>query len=194
MSWSRRSGARKRGRVPKFRTLAADCPWLHRDTGIRGGTKRQYRTMSTAELCLFPIPRMADDAWLWMWCTHNHRTDAHAVAKAWGFDRYRSEGVWVKTSSTGTPRIGGGHTLRQAHEPFLLFSRGNPERLSKGCPSVILAPHPKDANGRIIHSAKPDEFYRLVDAFSPGPTAELFARRRWGNWTCLGDEMPAAAE
>lgn len=177
-----------------YRCLSSDPAWAHRDTGIRCGTKRQYDTMTTAEICLFPVPRMADDAWLFLWVTHNHTFDAHAVAKAWSFPRYRSEGIWVKVSKSGTPRIGGGHTLRQAHEKFLLFSRGRPERISKACGSVIIAPHPVDERGRVIHSAKPPEFYQLVDRFAPGPKAETFARRQWPGWDCFGLQMPVAAE
>jgi N6-adenosine-specific RNA methylase IME4 len=50
-------------------------------------------------------------------------------------------------------------------------------------PSIFDAP-------RGEHSAKPDRFYEIVDAFAPGPVVELFARRQWPGWTCLGDQMP----
>lgn len=169
--------------------VVADPAWEHRDTGIRCGTKKHYRTMSVGELCRLEFPEPAADAWLFIWCTHNHHLEAHTVAKAWGFPRYRSEGVWVKTSSKGTPRIGGGHTLRQAHEKFLLFSRGKPQRVSKGVPSVILAPHRTLPTGQVMHSGKPEEFYSLVEQFAQGPYLELFARRTRPGWVCLGDEV-----
>jgi N6-adenosine-specific RNA methylase IME4 len=47
-----------------------------------------------------------------------------------------------------------------------------------------------DAPRPVEHSRKPNRFYELVDEFAPGPVVELFARRQWGDWTCLGDQMP----
>ncbi len=169
--------------------IVADPPWEHRDRGIRCGTKRHYKTMTLDEICCTPFPRPTSDAWLFLWCTHNHHLEAHTIAKAWGFPRYRSEGVWVKTSASGRPRIGGGHTLRQAHEKFLLFSCGKPQRQNKGVPSVILAPHRTLPTGRVMHSGKPEEFYALVEQFAQGPYLELFARRTRPGWETLGDEV-----
>ncbi len=40
-----------------------------------------------------------------------------------------------------------------------------------------------------VHSAKPDEFYELVEEASPGPYLELFARRTREGWTTLGTEL-----
>jgi N6-adenosine-specific RNA methylase IME4 len=176
----------------KFQCLVADPPWEHRDQGIRGGTARQYETLSTEKICEFKIPPLADDCWLFLWVTHNHTLDAFDVAKAWGFNRYRSEGIWAKMTKSGDRlKFGGGHTLRQAHEKFFLFSRGKPLRNDRSLPSVILAPHPRRKDdGKIIHSAKPAKFYVMVDRFCDGPKAELFARRQWADWTCLGNGMP----
>lgn len=140
------------------------------------------------------LPELADDCWLFLWCTHNHKQDAHLVAKAWGFDRYRSEGIWVKLSRKGTVRIVGGHTLRQAHESFLLFSRGKPKRNDRGVPSVLMAEGFRKPDGRILHSGKPEEFYELVERFCSGPYAEMFARRPRDGWDSYGDELPKAAE
>ena len=40
------------------------------------------------------------------------------------------------------------------------------------------------------HSAKPDEFYRLVEQMSPEPRLDIFARKRRYGWDCYGDEVP----
>ena len=40
---------------------------------------------------------------------------------------------------------------------------------------------------RAEHSRKPDEFYSLVEAVSPGPYLELFARRPRVGWTVWGE-------
>lgn len=38
------------------------------------------------------------------------------------------------------------------------------------------------------HSRKPDEIYDLIEACSPGPYLELFARFRRGGWSQWGNE------
>jgi N6-adenosine-specific RNA methylase IME4 len=38
------------------------------------------------------------------------------------------------------------------------------------------------------HSRKPDEQYAIIEACSPGPWIELFARGRRENWVSWGDE------
>jgi N6-adenosine-specific RNA methylase IME4 len=44
------------------------------------------------------------------------------------------------------------------------------------------------------HSAKPDAFYDLVEAVSPGPYLELFARRARFGWSYWGDESLGTAD
>jgi N6-adenosine-specific RNA methylase IME4 len=39
------------------------------------------------------------------------------------------------------------------------------------------------------HSKKPDEFYPIIEACSPGPRIERFARRRRDGWVSWGDEV-----
>lgn len=166
-----------------FRVLLADPPWLYRDRlpGPKRGAAKHYRTLSLSEIMRFPLPPIADDAWLFLWRTHTHQREAFRVIEAWGF-KYASEIVWVKTAKNGKPRGGMGHTFRQAHEVCLVARRGRPERLSRGLPSVILAP-------RREHSAKPPEMYDVIERFAPGPFVELFARTRRPGWESIGEEV-----
>lgn len=39
------------------------------------------------------------------------------------------------------------------------------------------------------HSEKPEEFYRLVEAVSPGPHLEMFARVRRAGWDAFGNQV-----
>ena len=41
-----------------------------------------------------------------------------------------------------------------------------------------------------MHSGKPAGFYELVEAHSPGPYVELFARRMRLGWDAWGDQAP----
>jgi N6-adenosine-specific RNA methylase IME4 len=172
-----------------YRTLVADPPWFFKDQlpGKSRGASKNYPCMRTADICAFPIPPLADDCWFFLWRPATHQRDALEVAEAWGFTGAPSELIWRKVTNDGDRlRIGMGRAFRNAHETCLVFKRGRPVRLSKSLPSMFDAP-------RGEHSAKPDRFYRHVQAFAPGPTVELFARRQWPGWTCLGNEMPAVA-
>lgn len=171
--------------------LVADPPWSHRNKATKvgaqwGGSENHYSTLSLQEIKSFPLPRLADDCWLFLWRLHTHIREALEVAKAWGFrPEPVSELVWVKQTMDGQRvRMGLGHGFRMAHECCLVFKRGKPQRAHRGLPSVIMAP-------RFEHSRKPDVFYEVVDQFvGDVHRVELFARRQWKNWTCLGDQMP----
>jgi N6-adenosine-specific RNA methylase IME4 len=155
--------------------------------GPKRGAASHYDVLSIEDIKAFQLPRLADNCWLFLWRVHTHQQAALDVAKAWGFGDPCSELVWVKQTLDGKRvRIGMGHSFRMAHEVCLVFKRGKPERFSASLPSVIQAP-------RLEHSRKPDAFYEHVDNFvGPVHRAELFARRQWKNWTCLGNEMGEA--
>ena len=48
-------------------------------------------------------------------------------------------------------------------------------------------------DGKRKHSAKPAEFYDLIESRSNGEYLEMFARSGRENWTSWGDEAPVAA-
>ena len=99
--------------------------------------------------------------------------------------RALAEGEREREAKQPKVRIGMGRQVRNAHEVCLVATRGRPERLDMSTPSVFFAP-------RLAHSAKPDEFYELVERLSPGPFAELFARRERDGWATFGDELEEA--
>ncbi len=172
-----------------FRVLVADPPWAFDDKlpGPGRGAAKHYAVMDQRAICAFKLPPLHADCWLFMWRPATHQQQALEVARAWGFDRPPGELIWRKVTNGGDRlRIGMGRGFRNAHETCLVFKRGKPARLSMALPSVFDAP-------RGAHSAKPDRFYGIVDAFAAGPVVELFARRQWPGWTCLGLEMPPAA-
>lgn len=45
-----------------------------------------------------------------------------------------------------------------------------------------------------VHSAKPDEFYEMVERCSPGPRLEMFTRSRRSGWSVWGAEVPRAVQ
>jgi N6-adenosine-specific RNA methylase IME4 len=174
----------------RYRVLVADPPWWFKDKlpGSWRGAAKHYATMTTDAICAYELPKLHEDCWLFLWRPATHQQEALHVARAWGFRGPPGELVWRKVTQDGRRvRIGMGRAFRNVHETCLVFKRGRPERLSAAIPSTFDAP-------RGEHSAKPDRFYEIVDRFAPGPTVELFARRQWRGWTCLGDQMPRATE
>lgn len=169
----------------RYRVLVADPPWPFKDKLPGGrGAATHYDVLPVEEICAFELPRLHADCWLFLWRPATHQQEALHVARSWGFRAPPSELVWRKTTNDGERvRFGMGRAFRNAHETCLVFRRGRPARLSMGLASVFDAP-------RGEHSAKPDRFYVIVDEFAPGPVVELFARRQWPGWTCLGLEMP----
>ncbi len=153
--------------------------------------------------------RIADDALLFLWRVASMPQEALDVIRYWGFEP-KSEIVWIKAASehdakiTGGPRdgervkshilhFGMGRYCRGAHETCIIAARGQATKLieSHSERSVFIAPVPRDAAGKIKHSAKPPEFYSIVERLV-GPDAkklELFAREARPGWTCAGNEI-----
>lgn len=94
----------------------------------------------------------------------------------------KSEIVWLKRTPYGKRWFGMGRHVRAEHEAVIVAVRGKPKRLSFTTRSTFEAPV-----GR--HSEKPDEFYRIVEAFCVGPRIDVFARCRRIGWDSLGDEI-----
>lgn len=171
-----------------FRALVADPPWAFKDKlpGAGRGAAKHYAVLSTPGICAFPLPPLHANCWLFLWRPATHAQAALDVARAWGFVGPPSELIWRKMTRDGDRvAMGMGRSVRNAHETCLIFRRGKPERLSASVLSTFDAP-------RTEHSRKPDRFYEIVDELVAGPIVELFARRQWPRWTCLGAEMPSA--
>jgi N6-adenosine-specific RNA methylase IME4 len=153
--------------------------------------------------------RIADDCILFLWRVSSMQAEALEVIDAWGFEP-KAEIVWVKTTGEGDdamitskgPRYGSmvkipvlhfgmGRSVRGAHETCIVATRGKYSKLIKNhsTRSVFFAPVPRDASGKIIHSAKPPEFYTLVENLCKGPRLELFARERRDGWKTAGLEL-----
>lgn len=169
----------------RYRVIAADPPWPFKDKlpGKGRGAEKHYNVMTVGAICALTLPKLHEDCWLFLWRPATHQMEALHVARSWGFLKPPSELIWRKMTKDGTrTRMGMGRAFRNVHETCLVFRRGNPERLSMSLESSFDAP-------RLDHSRKPDRFYEIVDEFAPGPKVELFARRQWSDWTCIGNEM-----
>jgi N6-adenosine-specific RNA methylase IME4 len=166
-----------------FRVLCVDPPWKFGDKlpGPGRGAEKHYPCLSIEELEKFPLPPLAPDAVLFLWKVASMPVEALRVVYAWGFTP-KSEIVWIKTTTGGKIHFGMGRTVRASHETCMIATRGRPTRKSASVRSIFDA-----VVGR--HSAKPEEFYDLVEQLYGGPYVELFARRQRPGWACLGNEL-----
>lgn len=152
-----------------FQVIVADPPWRYETNDL------PYPTMAIEDIKALPVEAIAsDDALLWLWTTNAHLRVAFEVVEAWGFE-YRTLLTWVKN------QMGTGEWLRGQTEHCLLAIRGKPVFLHGNHTTALAA-------ARREHSRKPEEFYAMVEATSPGSKLELFARQARNGWCAFGDQ------
>ncbi len=169
----------------RFRTILADPPWqfMNRTGKMAPEHKRllRYPTMPLADIKALPIEELAaEDAHLYLWVPNALLREGLEVMEAWGFS-YKTNLVWFKTrKDNGPDGRGVGFYFRNVTEVLLFGVKGHMRTLDPGRTQVNLI-----AACKREHSRKPDETYDLIEACSPGPFLELFARhprRRWVQW------------
>ena len=173
----------------RFPTVLADPPWRFVNrTGKMAPEHRRlsrYDTMTLDEISALPVASIAaEPAHLYLWVPNALLPDGLAVMKAWGFS-YKSNIVWHKIRKDGgSDGRGVGFYFRNVTELVLFGVRGrNARTLGPGRRQVNVLQSRKRE-----HSRKPDELYPLIEACSPGPYIELFARGSRHNWTSFGNE------
>lgn len=183
-----------------------DYPWSFNDGLGKRGAQAKYKVMAPAfEFEFVERLNMAADSLLFMWRVSSQVRAAYDLVEAWGYEPH-SELVWCKETKTGKDHFGMGRIVRGSHESAIVATRGDfeveishescliarrgkPTILSRSVRSRFGAPVPCDEHGKPIHSAKPDEFFALVEPLLDGPRIELFARKYREGWTCVGDEL-----
>jgi N6-adenosine-specific RNA methylase IME4 len=175
------------GRV--FATILADPPWrfLNKTGKIAPEHRRllRYNTMALEEIVALPVTEIAAErAHLYLWCPNALLPDGLAVMSAWGFS-YKSNLIWHKIRKDGrSDGRGVGFYFRNVTELLLFGVRGkNARTLGPARRQVNLI-----ATRKREHSRKPDEQYPIIEACSPDPYFELFARGKRKGWTVWGNE------
>ena len=171
-----------------FGTVLADPPWrfMNRTGKVAPEHKRlaRYDTMSTEEIAAMPVADvMNKQSHCYLWVPNALLADGMMVLEAWGFT-YKTMLVWAKRRKDGGPDGRGvGFYFRNVTEPILFGVRGNMRTLAPGRRQVNMVESQKRE-----HSRKPDELYPIIEACSPGPYLELFARYPRPGWTAWGNE------
>jgi N6-adenosine-specific RNA methylase IME4 len=92
--------------------------------------------------------------------------------------------VWHKVRKDGGPDGRGvGFYFRNTTELVLFGIKGSMRTLPPGRRQVNIIRSMKQE-----HSRKPDDLYTIIEACSPGPYLELFARGTRRNWFSFGDQ------
>jgi N6-adenosine-specific RNA methylase IME4 len=182
-----------RGR--QFATILADPPWQFTNkTGkVAPEHKRlaRYGTMKLEEIMALPVGQItATPAHLYLWCPNAMLPEGLAVLRAWGFT-YKSNIIWHKVRKDGgSDGRGVGFYFRNVTELILFGVKGkNARTLAPGRRQVNLL-----ATRKREHSRKPDEQYRIIEACSPGPFLELFARGTRQGWVTWGNQADNSYE
>jgi N6-adenosine-specific RNA methylase IME4 len=175
----------------RFATILADPPWqfLNRTGKMAPEHKRlrRYSTMTEQEIKELPVPLLAaDKCHLYLWVPNALLQRGLDVMTAWGFE-YKSNLVWFKIRKDGGPDGRGvGFYFRNVTELVLFGVRGKNNRTRPpGRRQVNLI-----STRKREHSRKPDQLYPIIEACSPGPYLELFAREQRLGWTVWGNEAP----
>jgi N6-adenosine-specific RNA methylase IME4 len=173
----------------KFSTILADPPWRFTNrTGKMAPEHRRlsrYDTMTFEDISALPVGQIAaNPAHLYLWVPNALLPEGIQVLRAWGFE-YKSNIVWHKIRKDGgSDGRGVGFYFRNVTEMVLFGVRGkNARTLAPGRRQVNMVQTQKRE-----HSRKPDELYPIIEACSPGPFFELFARGTRPNWTTFGNQ------
>ena len=173
----------------RFPTILADPPWRFVNrTGKMAPEHRRlsrYGTMTVDEIAALPVDRLAaPTAHLYLWVPNALLPEGLQVIAAWGF-AYKTNLVWHKLRKDGhSDGRGVGFYFRNVTELLLFGVRGRNAR--------TLAPGRSQINymgsRKREHSKKPDEQYGIIEACSPGPYVELFARGVRPGWETWGNQ------
>jgi len=181
-------------RSSKGRGRCPDGP-MTRNEQRQNNPERHYKTMTTEEIQSLPVRDVAaKDCVLLLWAVDPMIPQALELGRAWGFE-YKTVGFyWAKLRREGSVRhklheepdhklfpMGTGYWTRANPEVCLLFTRGNPKRISASVRKLCVSP-------RREHSRKPDEIHDRIQALVAGPYLELFGRQKREGWTVWGNQ------
>jgi site-specific DNA-methyltransferase (adenine-specific) len=197
----------------KYNLIYCDPPWQYKvEKGVEGVAARHYKTVSNAELCKLNVPSICEaNSVIIMWATWPKIQEALQVMGSWGFEYVTALMVWLKLEKSGKPRLNIGWWLRSNTEFILVGKRGKVTHLknldfmcrtsqvmetSDGVEYEFAPEVPVlETVGRGVHSRKPEEARRIIEAAFPDANKiELFARGEIPGWATWGNQTEASPE
>lgn len=203
-------GAKQRALPEKrYGLIYADPEWTHEtwsELGKDRAADNHYPVSGEAAIAGRDVASIAaEDCICLLWTTDLAR--GIRVLEAWGFE-FKSYLSWTKdivpcgTDEQGRRLFveigpaGTGFWFRDRDEILLVGTRGKVPCPAMGtqCESVLFAARPRDEDGHVVHSAKPDDVYAWAETHFPTlPKIELNARKRRDGWEAWGLEAPPSA-
>jgi N6-adenosine-specific RNA methylase IME4 len=164
----------------QYLTILADPPWQVKTVGRFQrhaiAPALPYPTMSVDEICALPVSTVsAQSAHLWLWTCNQFLEAGFQVMRAWGF-KYLAPVTWVKPSGCGPWFVHTTQTLLFGYRGKCAFPLDRYKRTDFRASAQR-------------HSRKPEASYELIEAISPAPRLELFARVRRPGWHVWGNEV-----
>jgi N6-adenosine-specific RNA methylase IME4 len=182
------------GLTDRFGTILIDPPWRFANRTGKVAPEhrrlRRYPTMSFEEIAALPVGNLGlSQSHLYLWTPNALLLEALTILKGWGF-AYKTNLVWYKVRKDGGPDGRGvGFYFRNVTELLLFGVKGKMRTLRPGRKQVNVVVSRKHE-----HSRKPEEIYDIIEACSPGPFIELFARERRAGWTQWSDQVDTYAQ
>lgn len=196
----------------RFDVIEADPPWRFDQVRTGGsftsGAEQVYApdqanqgrtTMALADIKALTVPAISmPNSVLFLWVpTALKFSHGYPTMRAWGFD-YKTTWYWRKT------RLGMGYWGRNTVEELLIGVRGSVAPFLLQEPNARETPIDMALDGEVWimadageHSAKPEEFKRMIEtatarSFTHYPVIrrlELFARRPYRDWYVAGNQI-----
>ena len=161
-----------------FQTIVIDPAWDYAEEGDNdqfGRGRPDYCLMPIEEIEALPIDRISDkNCHLYIWVTNRSLPKSFHLMDKWGF-RYVTCLTWIK------PHYGVGNYFRGQTEHILFGVKGSQPLKRHDVGTWFEAPRGER------HSAKPDEFYSLVESCSHAPYIDIFGRRDREGWSVWGE-------
>lgn len=161
-----------------FQTIVIDPAWDYAEEGDNdafGRGRPIYCAMSIEDIAALPVDKIADkNCHLYIWVTNRSLPKSFQLMDKWGF-RYVTCLTWIK------PHYGVGNYFRGQTEHILFGVKGQQPLKRHDVGTWFEAPRGER------HSAKPDEFYSLVESCSYAPYIDIFGRRDRDGWSVWGE-------
>ena len=161
-----------------FQTIVIDPAWDYSEEGDNdqfGRGRPDYCLMPIEEIEALPINKIADkNCHLYIWVTNRSLPKSFHLMDKWGF-RYVTCLTWIK------PHYGVGNYFRGQTEHILFGVKGSQPLKRHDVGTWFEAPRGER------HSAKPDEFYSLVESCSYAPYIDIFGRKEREGWSVWGE-------
>jgi N6-adenosine-specific RNA methylase IME4 len=168
--------------APKYDLIVIDPPWpitkITRNVRPQQTKHLDYQTMNFDWIETLPIASIAEDnAMIFLWTIQKYLPVSFRLLENWGF-KYQRTLTWDK---------GNGMCLFRFHHrtEFVLFGYKGKIAMyprQKAVPTMFSGKSER-------HSAKPDNFYTMIEHFGD-KRIDVFARKEREGWSVFGNEVP----